>query len=524
MAKTDSLIDKSTYDYEPEYIKQVAEYALCASSLLFFLTHYVFILTRTNPPRKTKWQEWDYLVELTKLFSEHPEIVICKARQLGISWLLAAYGLWKALFNQGANILLMSGNESKAWDLLSKCRFIYDNLPDFMRPKLLHAGMGWLALENNSEIKAIASTERAGAGTDATLVIRDELREHPCGHENYVAISPCIDSGGQLVDLSTYDKYTPFDKNHFAQRVEKGKKGAERHNIIDGMEFYDGVEHSKLVFLGWKLRPVRMESLTLEQWWEREVLPKYSPQDREQEYPASLDEALRPPETTSFFDVQSVNDMLLNVIPHLPDVREVNTRNGMVKIWSKPVTGTKYCIYSDPSDGMEDPFVIVVMEKNTGEWVAIARGFVKADVAAEIHDSLVRYYNDAYNSYEANAQSGGKFGMTLDKLDTPHQAPRRDPKGKIILVKGVSVRGIFIAGSEFKRLMLDDYEEAIRANLIRVHDREAINEHRAFIKDDNGRLRASSGHDDYVTAGAGAWYLQKYIPMVKGEMKSYSYL
>ena len=473
------------------------------------MTKYAWILNR-NTARKVKWEDWGYQLELLEHFLLYPELVICKARQLGITWLLAGYAVWKALFSDGAKILIMSGNEDKAWDVKSKCLYIWKNLPEFLQVPLIHEGRGWMDFENGSEIRAIPSTERAGAGTDATLVIRDELREHPCGHQNFVAISPCIDSGGQIIDLSTYDKYTPLDKNHFAQRVEKAMTGSTKVMSESGIEFYDGIEHAKLIFVGWKLRPVRSEGLTLEEWWDREIVPKYTPQDREQEYPETLEEAIRPPVTTAYFDVQSLNDMLYHVSEPL-DVREINTYNGSIQIWKKPLIGRDYIVFTDPSDGY-DPFASVVMDGNTSEWVAIATGKMKADEVARVHDELVRYYNDAFNDGETNARAGGKFIKTLQDLDTPNMAPRRDTSGNIVKGKGGEILYGWYTTPEHRKIMLDDYEPAIRTGQVAIHYRPAIDQHRYFIKDDQGKLRASTGHDDFVMAGAGAWNLQKYLP------------
>lgn len=476
---------------------------------------YAWILNR-NTGKKIKWEAWDYQLRLLDLFLVYPELVIDKARQLGITWLLSAYGLWVALFRDGANVMFMSGNESKAWEMLAKSRHILGSLPDFLQLPLKHDGRGWLSFQGSaSEMRAISTTDRSGAGTDATLVIRDELREHEMGHENFVAISPCIDGGGQLIDLSTYDKYTPYDKNHFAQRVDKGKKGAPKQMLMEHMEFYDGIEHAKLVFLGWRLRPTRMENLTLDEWYEREVIPKYSPQDREQEYPLTLEESISPPITTSFFDVVAVNNHLLQVYESLAEVSDINTFNGVIKIWKKPIMGERYVVFSDPSDGIGDPFVTIVQDSK-GEWVSIATGMEKADIAAEKHDILVRYYNNAPNTCEVNASSGGKFMQTLEKLETPNIAWRRDGRGDFIKDKhGAFIHGWYTS-PEMRKIMLDDYEQAIRLNLVCIHYREAVEQHRRFIRDDSGKLRASTGHDDFVMAGAGVWQLQKYAPAVGG--------
>ena len=476
----------------------------------------MWILNR-NTGKKIKWEAWDYQLKLLDFFLEYPELVIDKARQVGLTWLVCGYVVWMTLFGGAVNILLMSGNETKAWDLLFKCKYIWENLPDFLKLPLEHDSKGWLVFEKtDAQIKALASTERAGAGIDATLVVRDELREQEYGHQNFVAISPCIDGGGQLIDISTYDKYTPLDQNHFAQRVAKAMKGATKQEVQPYFEFYDGVEHAKLIFLGWKLRPTRKEGMSLGEWYDLEIIPKYSEQDREQEYPLTLEESLRPPITTSFFDVHASNDMLLQVCEPLEGIQEINTYNGMVKIYKKPLTGRRYVIFTDPSDGIVDPFASVVVDDATGEWVAVAHGKLKADQAGKVHDSLVRYYNDAYNSGEGNASSGGKFTQTLEQLKTPNIALRRDTRGNLIKDKGgVPIKG-WVTTPEHRKMMLNDYEEAVRQRTITIHYRPAIDELRYFIRDDSGKLRASTGHDDFVMAGAGANAIRKYAPTVTG--------
>ena len=409
----------------------------------------------------------------------------------------------------------MSGNEPKAFDLIAKCRFIWKNLPDFLRPDLIHEGRGWLEFAGkDSEIRALASTERAGAGTDATIVVRDELREHPCGHANFVAISPTIDSGdAQIIDISTYDKTTPYDDNHFAQRVDKARKGTTQQLLEPYFEFYDGVEHAKLVFLGWKLRPTRKEGISVEEWYDLVVVPKYSEQDREQEYPLTLEESISPPKSTAYFDTQSVNRMYSYIYPPLEeeDLIGVRTWNGIVRIWKTPIPGRHYLVFTDPADGF-DPFAVVVMDASSGEWVAVADGTMRADDVAVIHDYLVRYYNDASNAWEDNGRAGGRFGKTIDELNTPSQAPRRDPRGEVVEIKEEVVYGWWLS-SEHRRIMLDEYETIVRHNDVVIHYRPAIEQFRSFTRDKTGKLRASTGHDDFVMAGAGVNLLRKYHPL-----------
>ncbi len=465
-----------------------------------------------------RWEPWPYLVDLLEILGQFHEVIIIKARQLGFSWTVATYGEHKAKFSEVAKILYLSQRENDAWDILGKSKFVWEHCPDFLRVPIIHDSRTWLRFEDAGEILALPSTDNAGRGTDASLVVRDELAQHPFGAQNYTAISPAIDSGGQLVDLSTINKLDSH--NHFTERVIKAITGATRRVLPSGLVVYTGGESKAvLVFAGWKLRPVRQEGMSLEEWFETRIRPKYSSFEIEQEYPETLEDALKASAVRAFFDNKALDDMLYQVQSPIVDVTEFDTHNGMVRVYKRPSVARKYVVFTDPSNGIEDPFVTIVMDAVTGEWVCTATGKLPAQEVGRIHDQLVRAYNNAYNTGEVNAQAGGSFIDTLTGCDTPNIAPRRTAQGKIIPGK----RG-WLTVPVMRDLVLHDYAEAVRLHLITIHDRDAIEEHRHFIRDDDGKLRASGGtHDDWVMAAAGAWQIRKYAPLVGYTITSTTY-
>ena len=489
------------------FTDQQIELRACSKSVLYFFKNHVFIQDRLHG--EIKWESWDYLIDLLNTFEGETDIVICKARQLGISWLVAGYCLWKALFQPGVKVLMFSQGESEAWELLGKCHFIWSKLPDYMRPTFSHETRGWLKFApNGSEIKAYPSTEKAGRSTDATIVVRDELENHPYGKENFVSIGPCIDAGGKLIDLSTINK-DDID-SHFHERINKA---------------HMGTSNAKLVFLPWNLRPVRKQGMTLQEWFDENIKRKYEPWQIEQEYPSSMEQALSALQTRQFFNKEALDDMQLdcsdNYLISDPSP-EVDNFNGVVRVYKLPVVGRQYVLYTDPSGGSEDPFASVMLDLQTWETVADAHGKVTVDRVARIHDSLVRSYNNAFNSYEKNAWAGGKFEEHLINLETPNQSPFIKPDGTY----DDSKNGIW-ASIQMKRKMLAGLEEAVRARLIRIHNKMAHNEFKNFIipvnKDgSSGEPRVTRGlHDDFISAYAGVWELQKHAPISAGEVRSY---
>lgn len=412
---------------------------------------------------------------------------------MGWTWLGAGYGLHRALFGENILGLYISQGKDEASDMISKARYIWENLPDFLRISLNSDQRSFITFGNNhSELRALPSTAKAGRGSDATFIWRDETSRHEYAKDNFASIGPAIDAGGQLIDGSTLDKLDPT--SHFTDRVNKALRGES---------------NAHFVFLGWRQRPVRDENLTLDDWWNKQIKPKYSPFEIEQEYPETLEDALKISGVQAFFSEQALNNMLLDCCEPLEMGGAFDTFNGIIKIYKLPVPGAQYCIFTDPSDGVADPHATIIIDWQTGEQVAESHGKVPVELCAEIHDKLVRFYNKAFNSYEVNAGSGGTFADVLKNLGTPSIAPRRKPEGELVPNK----LGLYTTEAHKKKLF-EGLEEAVRNRRIRVHNQEAIGEFRKMIRPEGEPMPrvVKNTHDDYVMAWAGVWYTRKYMP------------
>ena len=195
------------------------EKAIASRSFLRFLDH-VKILEPPqgdSPGGVIPFVMWDHLREMVDLLGDDLLISIIKARQIGLSWLLAAYSLWKALYSFGAVVMMFSQGEKESAVLLGKARFIHSNLPPHLQ--------GVLGTDNTTEMSfplvhskmlAFPSTEKAGQGETASLVIQDEADHHDHMDANYAAVKPTVDAGGQLIQVSTVRK-----NKDGGQRVQK---------------------------------------------------------------------------------------------------------------------------------------------------------------------------------------------------------------------------------------------------------------------------------------------------------------
>ncbi len=477
----------------------VVELALCAADPLYFLLNYVKIEDRIRQ-KVLPFHLFPYQVDLFGIFLAHKKIIILKARQLGVSWLVVAYCLWKALFHPNTKILFLSQQENKAAELVGggegnpgKAKFIWQNLPDWMRPDLGRDTQEIIDFKGNgSTLEALASTINAGRGTDATITVRDELTYHPYAEPNFSAINPAINRGGQLIDLSTADR-TKSDY-HFKNRYLQAKKG--EINV-------------KRVFLSRELEKDYLDLVGIDyDIWVAEQKKELGVLF-EGEYPLTEDEALSVTESQRYFSIDALNDLANDVKIPLGDISGLNTRNGAVKVFKPAVVGNTYAVYTDPSMGKDDPSHIIVIKSTTEEEVCNFHGNMPADEVAGIHDSIVRYYNDAFNSFEYNAYAGGVFKSAIERLGTPRVMPTRTPDDKI---KEGSV-GIWIS-NQYKKKLLGHMATKIYNKEVIVHDAETIDEFNTMMwitGEDMPRVPEKL-HDDRIMAWAGVLEINRWVP------------
>lgn len=432
-----------------------------------------------------------------------PEVIILKARQLGISWLVSGVSLWDTIFRDCAKTLFLSQGEKEAWDLLAKSKFINRKLPPFLKVNEKHPDSRELMdfTPIDGMLQALPSTEKAGHGTDARRVVRDELARHPYGRENFRAIGPTVDAGGQSVDLSTIEK-TDLN-NHFTERVLKIYNNSTREELPSGVVvFKHNDSEAKLIFLGWKLRPVRKEGMTLEEWWERVIVPKYSEYDREEQYPATIEEALSTPKAKCRFDKDALDDLEKRCTS---PIRE--EYNGAVKIYQEPILTGRYSMAQDPSEGGKDgdPCAGGIFDRWHHRVVAI-HGWLTLDEQAHILWDLYQRYKGSFDG-AFTAVERNSCGLTL-----------------IAKLKDIGITNWFYFDKQKTKEgwwtgnnrsdMIADLADAIFTRELNEPELEAIQEFHSFIKTDkypDGEARGGT-HDDRVMMWAIALQIRKSMP------------
>ena len=185
------------------------EWLACALSFPYWCDHWAQVYDASSRGW-LPFRLWPAQIGVAETLQSKRLVVMLKARQLGMSWLTVAYGLWLMLFRPAATVLLFSRRDDEAIYLLGdeRLRGMYDKLPGWMRARgvLADSGHEWM-LSNGSVARAFPTT--AGDSYTASLAIVDEADLSPDLNRLMRAVKPTIDGGGQMILLSRSDKSKP---------------------------------------------------------------------------------------------------------------------------------------------------------------------------------------------------------------------------------------------------------------------------------------------------------------------------
>lgn len=185
--------------------------ALKASAAREYFTYFLRFLRLQDARQggRVKFEPWPHQVELADLFQRGESVIILKARQLGVSWVIAAYVLWHAMYRPYAVVILISKTgKPDALELMAKVDRWYQSLPQWLRVEQTRYTKDLpseMEFANGSKIIAFGSTEDAGRSFTATLVVVDEAGFHPYAADNYAAYGPTLtgEHPGQMIMCST---------------------------------------------------------------------------------------------------------------------------------------------------------------------------------------------------------------------------------------------------------------------------------------------------------------------------------
>jgi len=428
------------------------------------------------------FQFWQHIVDLVNVFLGHKKVIVLKSRQLGVSYILAFYALWRAMTSQGFNCLIISAGQEPASRLLEKCKFAYLNLPEWLRLTIPYGK--WSETEITfpslgSRIVSFPSTERPAIGETASLVIMDEWDFHAYPEKDYASAEPTASAGGQIIGVSTSDKTKPDSlfKNLYKQ-AKKNENGF------------------KAVFLPWSVRPGRDQA-----WFDKEKQSYIGREDEfEENYPATEEQALSPASARSFFDTDILKKLFDNARPPL------QTKYGFIDYFTRFQPGFAYAAGADISQGVSRDYQTLVILGKKGLSIEDVAYIHVNDLKSKSFAFYIKEIGQEYNfpKFAGEANSMGLSVMQeLAELDYPNLFYRDKNRTKL---------GWWTDAATKERALID-LDEALTSGLLTIRYKPAIEELLSFqrLQGRDGKVvfQGVGSHDDLVMALAIAYQLIK---------------
>ena len=176
------------------------EYIKCAKDPVHFMKKYCYI---QHPQRgRIQFNLYPFQEKVLGLFKDNPYSIILKSRQLGISTLTAAFSLWMMLFHKDKNVLCIATKQETAKNMVTKVKFMYENLPSWLKIDNIENNKLTLRLTNGSQIKATSASSDAGRSEAVSLLLIDEAAFIDNIGEIWASAQQTLATGGGCIALS----------------------------------------------------------------------------------------------------------------------------------------------------------------------------------------------------------------------------------------------------------------------------------------------------------------------------------
>jgi len=505
------MIDQLTEEEKREEILK------CMKTPIYFLDNFGHLIAKNEAGKqvaKMVFKLFDYQSQVLAMYLKEKQVIILKARQLGISWVTAGYALWLAIFNKYQRILIISINDTEAQVFLEKVKFIFDNLPEWLKPAVYKRNesvlwfgkrMGYDTDEVggiNSKIESIPTSKTAGTSRSLNLLIVDEAAKIEYMDTIARSAQPGLSTiDGQTIMVSTM---TVENTAAFFEEMWFGAKKKENSFTRKFLSYLRYPNHDR----AWRDEQIRklpasQRALAKQEFPETEEEAfqsiggkYYDVQMLEREYKGRL----RKPKRTGFL-VQDLNGKI--------EFR--NDENGLVQIWEDPEFFEDYVLGGDTAEGVkQDSTVFVITRKRDLKVCAKYRSnSTDAEHCAHIAAKMAQYYNNALAAVECNNTHGGIVNIILKGIYYNvyyHGVVDRD-QGK------QTKRWGWLTSQQNRTWILDWLGKLLDGQTIQFEDVDLYEElYHFIINPKNGRGEHKSGkHDDSIFATAIAcWVIREH--------------
>lgn len=456
------------------------EYSKCASDPIYFMKKYCMI---QHPVRgKIPFHLFPFQDKTLVEFKDHRYNIVLKSRQTGISTLVAGFSLWKMLFNQDYNVLVIATKQEVAKNLITKIRVMNQYLPSWLKQDTVEDNKLSLRYANGSQAKATSSSGDAGRSEALSLLVFDEAAFIDNIEEIWISAQSTLSTGGSAIILST-----PNGVGNFFHRTWVGAE--------------EGTNDFNTIRLHWSVHPERDQSWRDEQ--ARLLGPKGAAQECDCDFVSSGDTVIDP-ELLMFYKETYVQE----------PIEKTGWDSNLWK-WEYPNYNKGYMVVADVARGDGGDYSAChVFDIETATQVAEYKGKMDTKDFGNFLVALATEYNEALLVIE-NANIGwaviqqvidrgyrNLFYMSKDLkyVDVQHQLHNKFRAEERGMVAGFSTT------SKTRPLIISKLEDYVREKSVTIRSSRLIEELFTFIWVGN-RAEAMRGYNDdlVMSLGIGLW-------------------
>ena len=456
------------------------QYQKCAGDPVYFMKKYCKI---QHPIRgKIPFELYPFQEDTLTDFKEHRYNIVLKSRQLGISTLVAGYALWKMIFNEDFNVLIIANKQDVAKNLVLKVRTMNQLLPVWLRVAESEDNKLSLRLKNGSQVKAVSSKPDSGRSEALSLLVFDEAAFIDYIDEIWTGTQLTLATGGDCIALST-----PNGVGNWFHRMWVGSENGE--NLFNPIKLH------------WTVHPDREQDWRDEQT--QQLGDKQAAQECDCDFISSGDNVID-------------GDLLIWYTEN--NVCEPIEKTGFdnnIWLWKKPDYNRSYVVTADVSRGDGNDYsAFHIIDIESMEQVAEYKGKIEPTDFGNMLISIATDYNDALLIVD-NANIGwATIQQILDRdyknlfwsnKDVQYVDVNTQWTNKYYREQKQMIPG-FTISSKTRPMIVSKIDQYMKDKSVIIHSKRTIDELFTFIWS-NGRAEAARGYNDDLTMalGIGLW-------------------
>jgi len=441
---------------------------------VFLFAKYIYVIHPIQG--KTRFDLYPYQMKVLWYFITKRFNIILKFRQAGITELISMYCLWLAMFHPNKTIVIISIKDRVAKKVLRKIKYMYKNLPEFLKIDIVNGRTGdfgtstEIEFSNGSTISSIPTTEDAGRSEAVSLLVIDEAAIVRWANQIWAAAFPTLSTGGSAIVNSTPYGIGNWYHKQWVDAVAQGS-------------YFNPIR------LHWTMHPERDQV-----WYDtmRESLGlRRTAQEIDGDFLTSGNSVF------DLNDIKAIEDLI-------PGYSIIETRfNGALRLFNQPEEGVAYYIGADVSTGRSRDYSAFSIMDRYGEEVGCFKGKIPTNQLSALLIEMGYKYNTAMLAPESN-DIGLAVVSDIQVANYPNLyysqkilKEKKSNKPKVEAIPG------WLTTSKNRPVIIDQLEEDVRNDQVEIKDPFFVQEAYTFIYDETNKpvalgknRRTSSGSEE----------------------------